>query len=441
MGKIGSAGEKAANGDGQVTVEPPGGSGSDPFARHDPYAVLRNRDLLTYLIAAMLGTIGNEMQVVAVGWELYDRTGSALDLGLVGLVQAAPVLLLVLPAGQLADRISRRHIIIAAQLMLVIASIGLAVVSAWRAPVGMVYACLGLVGVANAFAMPARWAFVPQLVPIHQLPSAVTWRSSTWQVAAVTGPALGGWALAGFGWGAPVYLLDAALGVVVVGLLATIAPRPVVRSGDPVSLGSMLAGVRFVAGSDLLLAALTLDLFAVLLGGAVALLPVYARDILRVGPTGLGWLRAAPSFGALATAVFIAHRPPLRNAGRALLGAVAGFGVATIVFGVSHSFALSLVMLVLTGGLDMVSVVVRSTLVQVLTPDAMRGRVSAVNAVFVGMSNELGAFESGLAARLLGPIPAVVAGGVGCLVVVAAVAVRWPRLARLDSLARLARPA
>jgi MFS family permease len=411
-----------------------------PCSTHDPYAVLRHRDFRFYLIAAMLGTIGNEMQAVAVGWELYDRTGSALDLGLVGLVQAAPVLLLVLPAGQLADRVSRRRIIVASQLMLLVASLGLAVVSAWRAPVGMVYGCLGLVGIANAFAMPARWAFVPQLVPLLQLPSAVTWRSSSWQVAAVTGPALGGIALAAFGRAAPVYLLDAAIGGVVVGLLATIAPRPVMRSSDPVSLGSMLAGVRFVGKNDLLLAALTLDLFAVLLGGAVALLPVFARDILQVGPTGLGWLRAAPSVGALATAVFIAHRPPLRKAGRALLAAVAGFGVATVVFGVSRSFGLSLAMLVLSGGLDMVSVVVRSTLVQLLTPDAMRGRVSAVNAVFVGMSNELGAFESGLAARFLGPVAAVVAGGFGCLAVVAFVAFRWPRLGRLGSLAELHRP-
>jgi hypothetical protein len=408
---------------------------------HDPYSVLGHRDFRLYLMASMLGTVGNEMQAVAVGWELYERAGSALGLGLVGLVQAAPVLLLVLPAGHLADRVSRRRIIMAAQGTLVVASLGLALISAARAPVGLVYACLALVGVSNAFAMPARWAFVPQLVPAQDLPSAVTWRSSCWQVAAVTGPALGGLGRAAFGRAAPVYAIVAALGMVVVAMLGTIACRHATRSAEPLTWGTMLAGVRFVGRTDLLLAAMTLDLFAVLFGGAVALLPIFARDLLHVGPTGLGWLRAAPSVGALLMAVSIAHRPPLRRAGRALIGSVAGFGIATIVFGLSRSFGLSLAMLFLTGALDMVSVVVRSTLVQMLTPDAMRGRVSAVNAVFVGMSNELGAFESGLAASLIGPVAAVVAGGVGSLVVVTAVAIRWPVLARLGALAECMRPA
>lgn len=407
---------------------------------HDPYAALRHRDFRLYLAAAMLGTIGNEMQAVAVGWELYDRTGSALDLGLVGLVQAAPVIALVLPAGHLADRLNRRRILMAAQALLVASSIGLAAASLARAPLGLIYACLGLVGIANAFSMPARSAFISQLVPLADLPSAVTWRSSGWQTAAVTGPALGGLALGA--WHRPdwVYLLDAAAGLVVIGLFLAIIPRPPARSGEPFSLGSMLAGVRFVAHSDLLLAALTLDLFAVLLGGAVALLPVFARDILHAGPSGLGWLRAAPSIGAMLTAVTIAHRPPLRRAGLALLAAVAGFGLATIGFGLSRNFGLSLAMLLLTGGLDMISVVVRSTLVQLLTPDAMRGRVSAVNAVFVGMSNELGAFESGGVSYLIGPVRAVIAGGLGCLVVVGVVASRWPALLRLGSLAELQRP-
>jgi hypothetical protein len=410
-------------------------------AEHQPYAVLRHRDFRLYLLASMIGTVGNEMQALAVGWELYDRTGSALNLGLVGLVQALPVLVLVLPAGHLADRASRRRIIMGAQSTLALAAIGLTAVSWLRAPVGLVYGCLGLVGIANAFAMPARWAFVPQLVPPLDLPSAVAWRSSCWQVAAVTGPLVGGVALAVFRRPALVYLLNASACAVVVAMLRAIRPRPVVGPSEPLTWDSMLAGVRFVGRTELLLAAMTLDLFAVLLGGAVALLPVFARDRLHVGPAGLAWLRAAPSVGAMLTAVAIAHRPPFRRAGRALLASVAGFGIATIVFGLSRSFGLSLAMLFLTGALDMVSVVVRSTLVQVLTPDAMRGRVSAVNAVFVGMSNELGAFESGVAARLLGPVAAVVAGGAGCLLVVASVAARWPAIRRLGPLASCGRPA
>ncbi len=386
----------------------------------------------------MLATIGVEMQAVAVGWELYERTNDPLDLGLVGLVQALPVLLFVLPAGQLADRVARVPILVGTHLLLILASVGLAVVSAWQGPVSLVYACLTLVGTASAFALPTRWAIVPQLVPLADLPSAVTWRSSVWQLAAVAGPALGGLALAMFHRAAPVYLMDATAGVIVVALLATLRPRPQPPSRTPVTPRSLLAGVRFVSRSDLMLAALTLDLFAVLLGGAVALLPIFARDLLDVGPNGLGVLRAAPSVGAFTMALFLAHRPPFRNAGRALLIAVAGFGVATVVFGCSRDMVVSLVALFFTGAFDNVSVVVRSTLVQMLTPDAMRGRVSAVNAVFVGMSNELGSFESGVAARLLGPVVAVIAGGFGCLVVVSAVALRWPALGRLGSLVDLA---
>jgi MFS family permease len=404
---------------------------------HDPYAALRHRGFRRFLVASMLATIGTEMQAVAVGWELYERTRNPLDLGLVGLVQVLPVLLFVLPAGQLADRVPRVPILVATHAVLILASLGLAAVSAARGPVALVYACLALVGTATAFALPSRWSLVPLLVPLGDLASAVTWRSSGWQLAAVAGPALGGVALAVFGRAAPVYLLDALAGGLVVALLATLRPRPQPKATDPVSWRSLLAGVRFVGRSDLMLAALTLDLFAVLLGGAVALLPVFARDLLHVGPNGLGALRAAPSVGALVMALVLAHRPPFRHAGRALLVAVAGFGVATIVFGFSRNVGLSLFALFLTGAFDNISVVVRSTLVQLLTPDAMRGRVSAVNAVFVGMSNELGSFESGVAARLLGPVVAVVAGGVGCLAVVGSVALRWPALARLGSLSDL----
>jgi MFS family permease len=407
--------------------------------RHDPYAALRHRDFRLILAGTILASVGNEMQAVAVGWELYERTGSAMDLGLVGLVQALPVMLLALPAGHLADRASRKGIALATQTALAVASLGLAMVSATRAPVPWVYACLALAGVANAFAFPARWALLPQLVPLEDFNNAVTWRSSGWQIAAVAGPALGGLVIA-LGRGAtPVYVLDATLGLIVVALVSGLRGRPQEKAEGELSWESLLAGVRFVWRTELILATITLDMFAVLLGGATTLLPIYARDILHVGPTGLGCLRAAPSIGAVMMAVTLAHRPPLRRAGRALLLAVGGFGVATIVFGLSRDFRLSLAMLLLSGALDNVSVVVRATLVQLLTPDAMRGRVASVNSVFIGMSNELGGFESGVAARLLGPVGAVVVGGVGALLVVLGVVVTWPGVWRLGSLADVAR--
>jgi MFS family permease len=278
-------------------------------------------------------------------------------------------------------------------------------------------------------------------VPVADFRNAVTWRSNVWHIAALLGPVLGGRLLAEFKASAPVYLLNAGASAAVFVLLAAIRPGPVEKVTEQLSLGTLLAGVRFVLDRELLLSAMTLDLFAVLLGGATVLLPVYARDILRVGPSGLGWLRTAPSLGALAMGLLLLYRPPVRNAGRTLLASVAGFGLATIVFGLSHSYRLSLSMLFLTGAFDSVSVVIRSTLVQTLTPDAMRGRVSAVNAVFVGLSNDLGGFESGLAARFLGPVGSVVFGGFGSLAVVLGVAARWPRLARLDHLDELADPA
>ena len=408
-------------------------------ADHDPYAALRYRDFRRFVAASVLSTVGTEMQGVAVGWELYERTGSALALGLVGLVQAVPVLLLALPAGQLADRVSRKGIVLATQVVLVAASLGLAAVSRARGPVGWMYACLALVGVAGAFAFPARWALLPQLVPEAAFNNAVTWRSSAWQIAAVAGPGLGGRVLA-WGRGAlPVYLADAALGVAVLTIVATLRDRPAPRAEGRSSWRSLLAGVRFVWQTQLILATITLDMFAVLLGGAVTLLPIYAKDILRVGPDGLGWLRAAPSLGAVAMAVTLAHRRPLRRAGPTLLAAVAGFGAATIVFGLSRSYWLSLLMLFLTGALDNISVVIRATLVQVLTPDALRGRVSAVNSIFIGMSNELGGFESGVAARFLGAVAAVVAGGVGTILVVLGVAAAWPQVRRLGPLTDAAR--
>jgi MFS family permease len=418
-----------------------GGGGDDPAAglerlreAHDPYRVLREGDYRRYLLAGMVATVGRQMQGVAVGWELYERTGSATALGLVGLAQVVPVILLAIPAGHAADRYDRKRQLIAAHGLFALASAGLAALSASRGPVALVYVCLVLTGVAQAVNMPARWSILPQLIPRELVSSAVTWNSSSWQVASAIGPALGGLVIAltrGATW---AYVLDFGCSVLVVALVAPIRLRPSQRDFEPVSVRSLLAGIRFVLRTELILATITLDLFAVLLGGATALLPIYARDILRIGPTGLGWLRAAPSIGAFAMALALAHRPPLRRAGPDLLWSVAGFGAATIVFGLSTSPYLSFLMLFLTGALDNVSVVVRGTLVQVLTPDEMRGRVSAVNAIFIGSSNELGEFESGMVARLLGPVASVVIGGVGTLLVVLSVALIWPGLLRLGSL-------
>lgn len=408
----------------------------DPNPAHDPYQAWRYRNFRLFLSGSVLASLGNEMLGIVVGWELYERTGSTLDLGLVGLVQAVPILALALPAGQAADRYSRVGILMLTQSMAILASIGLAVVSFWQAPVAWIYVCLGLVGVSKGLAFPARWALLPELVPLSAVANAVTWRSSGFEIASVSGPAVGGLALAWLGRADAVYVLDAAIAALVMVLLFGIDEGRPDRDVGPFSVSGMLAGVRFVVRNDLMLAAITLDMFAVLLGGATALLPFFAKDVLDVGPNGLGWLRAAPAVGALAMGLFIAHRP-IQRAGVALLATVACFGLATIGFGLTRNFTVALLMLFLTGVFDNVSVVIRGTLVQMLTPDELRGRVSSVKSVFINISNHLGGFESGLTAAWFGPIVSVVGGGIGTLLVVAAVAWKWPRLrhlGRLDTL-------
>jgi MFS family permease len=277
---------------------------------------------------------------------------------------------------------------------------------------------------------------VPQVVPPQLLANAVTWNSSGWQIAATIGPALGGLVIAQVQSAVGAYLLAALCSLMCVALVASIHPRNTARLREPLSLESMRAGMAFVWKTKPILATITLDLFAVLFGGATALLPVFAKDILQVGPTGLGWLQAAPSLGALLMALILAHRTPLRRSGRAMLGAVAGFGLATMVFGLSDDYLLSFIMLAVTGALDNISVVVRGTLVQVLTPEAMRGRVSAVNALFISSSNQLGAFESGITADWFGPVLSVVGGGIGTLLVVVTVMAIWPEVLRLGPLHR-----
>jgi MFS family permease len=320
------------------------------------------------------------------------------------------------------------------------ASLGLAWLSFQAGPVPLVYVCLLFSGTCQAFNFPARWSLVPRIVGDAELQSAVTWSSSGWQVASVLGPALGGAVIGLTSHALGNYLLAALCLLTGAGLLAPVRPRPGGPPPQALSVESLLAGLRFVRQTKPVLATITLDMFAVLLGGATALLPVFAKDILEVGPVGLGWLNAAPSLGALGMALLLAHRPPLARPGRSMLWAVAGFGAATIGFGFSRNFALSFALLALTGALDNISVVVRGTLVQVLTPDVLRGRVTAINALFIMSSNRLGDFESGMTAQWFGPVISVVGGGIGTVLVVLTVWWSWPEVVRIGSFAAGQKP-
>ena len=431
----------------QLEHETPGGTLA---AGHDPYLALRLPAFRRYTLGSNLMLFGQQMQTAAVQWEVTLRTidrhasdkvnaaHAALALSLVGLVGALPVILLALPAGQLADKVDRKRLVTGTLVLSAVCSVGLAVLSIHQYPIGYTYAVLLTAATVWAVGGPARGALLAGVVPLEAFNNATTWSSSFLQLAAMGGPAIAGVIIAvgtGALGGVPiVYGVDAACALTFGVLLLGVTVRPLEKRAEPASLKTLLAGIRFVWANQIILATMSLDLFAVLLGGAVYLLPVYATDVLHVGAVGYGWMRAAPAIGAFTMALCLAHLPPMRHAGRTLLLAVAGFGLATIVFGFSRSLPLSLAMLFLTGAFDNVSVVVRWTLVQVLTPDAMRGRVMAVNNVFIGSSNELGGFESGLAAKLFGPFWSVVGGGIGTLLVVAATAMAWPQVRRFGSL-------
>jgi MFS family permease len=401
---------------------------------HDPYAVLRNRDLLLYLIGRFMASMGQQMVTVAVGWELYARTGSALNLGLVGLTQMLPMILFTLPAGHLADNHDRKRIIVAMTAAISLASLGLTMVSAYKAPVFWIYFCLFVSGSARTFLWPASSAFLPQLVPRPLFSTAVAWSSGSFQLSSVAGPAAGGALIALSGHAAPIYALHGLASLACLLLICLIPSRHIRSLPEPMTVRNLFVGFRFVFEQPVIFGVITLDLFAVLLGGATALLPVYAKDILHVGPTGLGFLEAALPAGSLACAIVQAHRQPLQKAGRTMLIAVAVFGLATIAFGFSRSFTFSLVMLFVCGFADNISVIVRHTVVQLLTPDAKRGRVSAVNSLFIGTSNELGGFESGFVANFFGPVVSIVAGGVGTILVVIGVAMIFPQVRRYGRL-------
>ena len=408
---------------------------------YDPYRALRVPVFRNFMIATSLVRIGTAAQGLAIGWEVYDRTDQALALGLVGLIQAIPMFLFTLPAGYLADVFDRRKLIILSLAGATVTSVALAAFSYLEASMIWLYTILFLDSTFLRVGWPARSSILPLLVPNEDFESAVKWRTSLMQITGIVGPAVGGFIVA-FNIQA-AYLLSAFSSAVFILFLSImrLPPAPRIQPGDMV--GQVVEGVRFVWQRKLLLGAISLDLFAVLLGGAVYLLPIFARDIIDLGSTGLspeqalGWLRAAPAIGATAMAFLLAYLPPLRKSGRTLLGAVAGFGLATIVFGLSKNFWLSLFVLALTGAFDNVSVVVRHVVTQMSTPNEMRGRVSAVNAVFIGSSNEVGGFESGLVAQLFTPVISVVSGGIGTLLVVLGWSRYFPDLKNLGSLSSL----
>ena len=402
--------------------------------RHDPYVALRNRDFRLLLTGRFITAFGNEMLSFAIGWELWLRTHQAFVLGMVGLVQVIPVILLSLPAGHVADQYNRKRIVLITELSLALCILGLGWLSYTQGPLIWIYTLLLGIGIARAFNDPASSTLLPQAVPPELFPNAATWSTSTWQFASITGPALAGLLIGFFNSVTFIYIFDAFAALTFCLLLTMIKGRKLALAEKSATWASLTEGFKFMRNTKVILAAITLDMFAVLFGGAVALLPIYATDILKVGAQGLGILRAAPSIGALIMAFLLAHLPPMKHAGRNLFIAVTVFGLATIVFGLSTSFILSVGMLALLGAMDNISVVIRGTLLLTQTPDVMRGRISAVNSIFIGVSNELGSFESGLAAALFGPLIAVVAGGIGTILVVLIVARAWPEMGRLKTL-------
>jgi MFS family permease len=445
-------------------------SASPSAPSHDPYAALKVPQYRGYLVGSFFAVLGRQAVTAGAIWQVYEWTRSSTALGLVGLVNVLPLLALSLPAGAIADRHDRRRLIGLGTAVIAVVNVGLAALAFWpgavpelaplrwanqllhrialvfeqhggTAPLRFDEPALPLIfllllahACARILIWPARSSITPLLVPNAALANAITWNTSTFEIATVAGPALGGFLIA-FTGTPSVYVLGAALELFFLLTLGRVtyfqAPqRAVLRR----TWRDMLAGADFIWRKKIILGASSLDLFAVLLGGATALLPVYADQILHVGPIGFGWLRAAPSLGAFAMAMWIAHRPPLERPGHALLWSVAGFGVAIVAFGLSRWFWLSLLALFLTGAFDNISVVVRQSLVQLLTPDALRGRVTAVNQIFIGSSNEIGALRAGLMSAVLGPVAAVVWGGIGTVIVTVAVARAVPGLRRLPAL-------
>ena len=395
-------------------------------------------DFSLYQLARFLVVAGLEMQSVAVGWQIYEITKRPLDLGLVGLAQFSPGILLFLVTGHAADTFNRRKLLmtcyagfgVCSALLLFYALSGLRTVLP-------MYAVVVLLGVVRSFNNPASRSLLPQIIPEEHLQNAIAWNSSVNQGGTILGPSLGGLIYAVAKGPAAVYTTSMLAAAGAAFLMSQVKLHAKARPREPLSLKSVLAGLRYIGEKKIILGSISLDLFAVLLGGAVALLPVFAAEVLRTGPWGLGLLRASPAIGAGSMALLLAHRPFRSRAGLTMLWCVGGFGAFTVLFGISRSLVLSMVALILVGSMDMVSVVVRSTLVQLATPDEMRGRVSAVEMIFIGASNEIGQFESGLTAQWFGAVPAVIMGGVGTLLITALWAWNFPELRRVEKLSSL----
>lgn len=409
-----------------------------------PAAAFLSRDFLRYQLARVVVIIGAEAQALAVAWQVYQITHRAIDLGYTGLMLFLPGLIFILPAGHVADRFDRRHVILVCYVLQAICTAVL-LRFAWTGidDVRPIFAILFVVGTGRAFSGPASSALVPHLVPREHFVNAITWGSAIFQLANIVGPAVGGilftLPLGRFQFGrlhgaSLVYLFSLAGVIWFLVLVGSLNVRPGRMEHRAISKDVILAGFRYVAGTQVLLGSISLDLFAVLLGGAVALMPIFAQDILHAGPRGLGLLRAAPALGALAVSLWLMVRPIRRRAGKKMLTCVAIFGASTVLFGLSRSLPLSLAALFIVGASDMVSVVIRSSILQLATPAEMRGRVSAVNSLFVGASNELGEFESGLTAQWWGAVRAVVIGGIGSLMVTGLWSVFFPSLRRADAL-------
>ena len=422
--------------------------------KDDNYAVLRILDFRNFVIARFLAVVGIQIQAVVVAWQVFDKTNDPLALGLVGLFEIIPSISVALFAGHLADRKDRKKIVLICYTVLLLCSICLLILSTpilniANNDVYPIYGVIFISGIARGFLHPSLAAFMAQLVPKHLYPNSSAWNSIAWQVAAVCGPALGG-LLYGFGGKVlPIYFdaqekfssggailsysVDACLLLCAILFYSRILPKPIpeMKKGDSI-FDSLFTGFKFVFSNQVMLAAMSLDMFAVLFGGAVALLPVFAKEVLQVGPEGLGILRASPAFGAAIMAMILAYKPPKENSGIILLVAVGGFGLSMILFGISSYFYLSVFLLALSGVFDSVSVVLRSTIMQTFTPENMRGRVASVNSIFIGSSNELGAFESGVTAKFMGAIQSVLFGGAMTLLIVAVIAAKAPELRKLN---------
>jgi MFS family permease len=406
--------------------------------KHDAYAVLKLKDFRLFLSFRFFMTIAAQMQSIIVGWQVYELTHDPLSLGLIGLAEALPFISIALYSGHIADRFNRKKIILWFDLLFLFASALLLLITYYKTGIigkyGVlpIYFCVAISGIARAFLYPATIALMAQLVPRSLYTNSSTWSSTIWQVAAITGPAIGG-LLYGFFGVKVAYMAVIVSMLISFLLLSNIRSRPVPAiDAEETIMQRLVNGIRFVFSSQLLLGAMALDMFAVLFGGAVAMLPVFAAEVLYVGPQGLGFLRAAPMVGAVLMSVALAYRPPVVRAGRLLLIGVAGFGLSIICFALSTNFYLSMGLLALSGMFDNISVVIRSATMQLVAPDEMRGRVASVNSIFIGSSNEIGSFESGVAAKLMGLIPSVIFGGMMTLGIVGATAKWAPKLRNLN---------